>query len=607
MKQLPLWLRYMLSVLALTMALSFIAGEAVRSFERNYLSERMDNQIRANFSALTSALSSDVLTKSSGALNNKLALMAEHYPDLCYISIVTEGGVEIGQWGDKPHDDNPMALNFINPVNYRDIRVGDMQISMSKKQMLADIELHVEKMRIYTAVTLLVLGLMIYLISQKMVFSPLSKINQRLIEVADQEGHPREHLDEITRLSKSVDDLEFHIERLKFRELELDHAREQAVAANMAKSQFIATMSHEIRTPMNAILGAIDILKEEELPEQCETLTNMADDAAHLLLNQLNDILDYSKIDVGAIKIEEKEFDVTEMARGVMSMFEKSANAKSLQLRFDDRLNHHVVAKTDEGKLSQVMTNLVGNAIKFTQFGEVELMLSHQFPNGLRIQVRDSGIGIEPEYQNLIFEPFTQKDATFSRTYGGVGMGLAISKRLVELMGGEIKLESHVGLGSEFTVLLPCELHYPEEYEPATLSRKAFRSDTGTAILLVEDNAANQLIARTMLERAGFKVTTANNGKEAINAVEKDEFALVLMDLQMPEMDGFTACETIRTLNEQGRTLPILAMTANVSEKDKAKCKEVGMDDFLAKPVNKRTMIDVIENWTGKKHISFDA
>ncbi|USH05109.1 response regulator [Grimontia kaedaensis] len=607
MKQLPLWLKYMLSVLALTMALSFIAGEAVRSFERNYLSERMDNQIRANFSALTSALSSDVLTKSSGALNDKLALMAEHYPDLCYISIVTEGGVEIGQWGDKPHDDNPMALNFVNPVNFSDTRIGDMQISMSKKQMMADIELHVEKMRIYTAITLLILGFMIYLISQKMIFSPLSNINQRLIGVAEQEGHPREHLDEITRLSKSVDDLEFHIERLKFRELELDHAREQAVAANMAKSQFIATMSHEIRTPMNAILGAIDILKEEELPEQCETLTNMADDAAHLLLNQLNDILDYSKIDVGAIKIEEREFDVAEMARGVISMFEKSAHAKSLQLRLDDRLNHHVVAKTDEGKLSQVMTNLVGNAIKFTQFGEVELMLNHQFPSGLRIQVRDSGIGIEPEYQNLIFEPFTQKDATFSRTYGGVGMGLAISKRLVELMGGEIKLESHVGLGSEFTVILPCELHYPEEYEPETLSRKAFRSDTGTAILLVEDNVANQLIARTMLERAGFRVTTANNGKEAIDAVEKDEFALVLMDLQMPEMDGFTACETIRTLNEQGRTLPILAMTANVSEKDKAKCKEVGMDDFLAKPVNKRTMIDVIENWTGKKHISFDA
>ncbi|WP_394208977.1 response regulator [Enterovibrio calviensis] len=610
MKRLPLWFKYIASVLVLTAGLSYMAGEAARGFERNYLENRMDTQIRANFSALISALSDDIVTQQPGTLNQKLLLMAEHYPDLCYVSIITDQGVEIGQWGDKPHDDNPMALNFVNPVSVKGQYIGSMQISMSKKQMLQDITQHGNQIRGYVALTLLLLSLLIFAVSHFLIFSPLSRINRRLLGFAKTNDYHSSAHDEISRLNQCVEDLDIHLKRQQEREAELKLAREAAEAANIAKSQFIATMSHEIRTPMNAILGAIDILNEETLPVHCKPLTKMANDAAKLLLSQLNDILDYSKIDVGALEVFSEEFDVGALGKNVMSMFEKNASAKNIDMVLDDRLNHRFIAVTDKGKISQILTNLICNALKFTQEGEIELTMSHVYPKGLKLQVSDSGIGIAPAYQTLIFEPFKQKDATFSRTYGGVGMGLAISKRLVELLGGELTLESRVGVGSVFTITLPCEMHYPEDSLQASTKRKAFKTTTTeneTTILLVEDNPANQLVAQTMLENAGFKVSIASNGKEAIKAIENAHYEIILMDLQMPEMDGFTACEAIRDLNEQGRTTPILAMTANVSAQDRNKCRQVGMDDFLAKPVNKQTMIDVITNWTGRKHISFKA
>ncbi|MGF1866532.1 response regulator [Enterovibrio norvegicus] len=605
--RLPLWFKYVTLVLMLTAGLSYVAGEAIRSFEKRYLEQQLDNQIKSHFSALATTFSGDVIAQKSGFLNEKLEQLAVHYPDLCYVSILNNNGLEVGQWGDRPHDDNPMALNFTNNVQHNSSPVGSMRISLSKKQMLQEINMHVEKMRMYTAATLLSLAGLIYLLSQILIISPISRINQRLLSLAHEDIKLSKGQDELSRLDNSVYLLARYMKRQEDREIELDQAREAAVSANIAKSQFIATMSHEIRTPMNAIMGALDILKEEKLPDHCETLTEMADDAATLLLSQLNDILDYSKIDVGALKLEETEFDISELGKSVLALFETTAKEKGITLTFDDELNHRFLASTDKGKLSQVLTNLVGNALKFTKEGEVELVMSHAFPKGVFIQVRDSGIGIEEAYQSIIFEPFTQKDATFSRKYGGVGMGLAISSKLVELLGGKMSLSSKVDVGSEFTIHLPCQMHYPEESTTEHEARQSYRPLRETRILLVEDNPANQLVARTMLERSGFNVVTANNGREAIEAISKEQYEMVLMDLQMPEMDGFEACEVIRTLNEHGRTLPILAMTANVSDQDKEKCKRVGMDDFLAKPVSKKRMIDVILNWSGRKHLAFDA
>ncbi|PCS21869.1 response regulator [Candidatus Enterovibrio escicola] len=601
---LPLWLKYITLVISLTGGLSYVAGEVIRSFEKQYLEQQMDTQIKANFSALTSILAVDVIADQRGFLDKKLRGLAIHYPDLCYVSIVNRNGVQVGQWGDRPHSDNPMALNFTNSVNYANQYVGSMRISLSKKQMMKDINYHVDQMRLYTAVTLLTLATIIYLISQFLILSPIARINQRLISIAHANPDIDKWHDELSRLDSCADNLEEYIRDHEEHEAALEEARSEAVSANIAKSQFIATMSHEIRTPMNAIIGVLDILEEENLPECCKSLTAMAGDAANLLLSQLNDILDYSKIDVGALNVDETEFDVSILAKSVLTLFEASAQKKGISISLCDELNHRFLVFTDKGKLAQVLTNLVNNSLKFTSEGRIELIVSHVFPKGLKIQVKDSGIGIDPVYQNTIFEPFTQKDATFARKYGGVGMGLAISKKLVELLNGKLLLNSKTEVGSEFTILLPCKMRYHRDNQHLGEEQHSYSPTKDTHILLVEDNLANQMVARTMLEKVGFTVLTANNGHEAIAAIKSDHFELILMDLQMPGMDGFEACDVIRHLNEHGKTLPILAMTANVSEQDREKCKKLGMDDFIAKPVSKKHLIDVISNWVGKTHLT---
>ncbi len=378
---------------------------------------------------------------------------------------------------------------------------------------------------------------------------------------------------------------------------DLRNARDAAEAANKAKSQFLTTMSHEIRTPMNGILGMTELVLDGELSEQQREDLEIARNSGQSLMSLLNDILDLSKIEAEKIEIESAPMDVYECVAEAMRVLQVRSREKHIDLvsRVDAAVPRFV--KGDYTRIRQVLLNLVGNAIKFTEEGHVAVAVEMEgaAPEGdwiLRFTVSDTGIGIPEEKQKLVFEAFQQADGSTARKYGGTGLGLAICSMLVDLMGGEIGLESKPGHGStfRFTVRVsPVEsmeslLPLPSTRRPAAVV------EDGEArplhVLVADDNAVNQKLASRVIEKLGHKVTVVNNGQEAVQAARGGGFDVVLMDVEMPEMDGFEATSLIRAQEHSPRRVPIVAMTAHAMLGDRDRCIQAGMDDYLSKPIS---------------------
>ena len=382
-------------------------------------------------------------------------------------------------------------------------------------------------------------------------------------------------------------------------ERRLAQAKRNAEAANEAKSQFLATMSHEIRTPLNAVLGLNELMLHSNLDSQQRRHAELIGSSGRLLLALINDILDVSRIEAGHLQLTSAPFSVRPAVEGVVALMRERAVSKGLALRLEFMPNEDALIHGDVIRVQQILFNLIGNAVKFTDAGTVQVSVALEPGAGrsltLHLVVTDTGIGIAESAMPTLFDRFTQADSTTMRRYGGSGLGLAITREIVQMMGGEITTTSTPGLGSRFAIAIPSRFVDCQELLPA--AAEAQQAETGRPalrILVAEDNDVNQILINAVLARMGHRVHLVANGLLAVEAVRRGDYDLVLMDLQMPGMDGMEATQAIRALGGAGATLPIIAMTANAFEEDRQACLAAGMDDYVAKPIDVGRLAEAI-------------
>lgn len=380
-----------------------------------------------------------------------------------------------------------------------------------------------------------------------------------------------------------------------------ERAQTEAETANKSKSQFLAMMSHEIRTPMNGVLGTASLLHDSSLDTEQRKYVDIIRNSGQALLSVLNDILDFSKIEAGKLTMDVTDVNLPSLVEEVAALVRGGANEKNIEISTDIDGGVSRIVRADPVRLRQVLLNLAGNALKFTEQGSVIIRVrsitAAKGTTQLRIEVQDTGIGIPKEQQETLFNEFTQAESSTARRYGGTGLGLAISKRLVHAMGGEIGCRSEPGKGSTFWFEVVVEIGEAsaENTDVPNIDEAHLSNFADARLLLVEDDRINELVATRMLNRAGLSIEVARDGATALDMAALGDYDLILMDVQLPDMDGFEVTRQIREADEGRPGVPILAMTANPMDDNRQACLAAGMDGFIAKPVDRALMIETID------------
>ncbi len=474
------------------------------------------------------------------------------------------------QWGSF----RSIALPQLSAGGRRYLACADMDIS-HVRQMLRD-----------NFIFSLLQALYFFLLSTP--FLLIFMLNNRVLQKANSRLTTQK-----SQLEKLAD------ERLQSQQ-ELIVARDEAEKASIEKSNFLANMSHEIRTPMNIITGMNYLALDSGLNDTQRGYLENINNATTLLLRIIDDILDFSKIEAGRLKLEQFSFRIAEAVNEVEAMNRIMADAKDIEFSCQVADDADVIVLGDEDRLKQVLINLVGNAIKFTDHGSVSLTVTASEQSATSVQlvfsIRDTGIGIDEVALNKLFQPFSQADGSRTRKYGGTGLGLVICKKLTELMGGSIEVTSVPNQGSRFDLLIPfiktTEQHRPEHR--ATPLKFNADSVAMKSVLVVDDHALNRDLIKVLLDQAGFKITLAENGRQAIELVEKNRYDLILMDIQMPVLDGLEATRSIRLRDNR---VPIVAMTSHALSGDSEKSFEAGMNGHLTKPIDMHALHEILVTW----------
>lgn len=528
-------------------------------------------------------------------------------------------------------------LDVIGPVMINDQALGFVDIQVDLQSLKAT----VIKQSGITMVYLIVAFILAYLMAnflQRVISVPIKTLSGAMSDVSlrGDYSHRIEPVGD-DELGQLVDGFNVMIEQIHKRDIKLEElVRELKLAKNLAesatksKSDFLANMSHEIRTPMNGVLGMTAMLLETDLTDKQKIYFDTIEKSAKSLLSIINDILDFSKVESGKMSIEKIEFDMHDCINEIVTLFESSAHHQHLEL------NSHIArdvpqnVMADPGRIRQVLMNLVGNAVKFTEKGSITVTVSvirrTQQSAMLFIEVSDTGIGIDAGLHEEIFTVFSQAQKSMTQQFGGTGLGLSISKQLVELMGGEIGVDSKPGEGSSFWFKLPIELatgpadeqtqfrsesesvgkpaDSPDEPDqPRYMTPPQFNAQ----VLVAEDNPVNQLVASEIMKTFGIEPVIAQDGRSALELIARENFDLIFMDVRMPEMDGIEATLKIRQLEKTSGSnarIPIIAFTANAMAGDREKYLEAGMDDYLSKPIELETFSELLNRWLG--HLLID-